>query len=365
MQRSRLTFLASFAVVAAACETKQPSPSAAPSASASPAGVVDARGLAATTNDPAIVAAVAKALTCPWDPEALVFDGACPDLSRVPGPTTAESAATFMSLLEDPDVKVRSLASGRLEMGLPEKWSTDVVLARRLIAAAASERLNHGGVMALGAELAAVDYAATGLWPAARAALEGTPLARLRKAALLGLLYHNEANQDVWDWVEAKTAGADLDDARIALLAISRPSGHKEEACKRLLEISADDRLGGDAFVVVTLQSSRCTAFAEEMLSAVETRVEAGARGEGRRWPEGLLQFVENPDATASQRKRAAQELGSIARSPKIDPSVRVEALRDLAEVDEAQGRALAAKLAHDGDERVTAAAKGILAPRK
>jgi hypothetical protein len=328
MLSSRFTCLVALAVVAGPCETPRPATTAAPSAAASTAVAPDGKGLAAARNDPATVAAIEKALTCPWDADSLLFDGACPDLStsRLPGPTTAASTATFVSLLEDPDVRVRSLASGRFEMGLRETWSTDRALAGRLIAAAAAERVDHGGVIPLGAALAAIDYGKTGLWPAAKAALEGTPLARLRNAALLGLLYYNEANQEVWDWVKAKTAGPDPGDARIALLAISRPQVHKEEACKRLLELTADHRLGGDALLVMTLQSSRCTAFVDATLASIERRMKAGTRGDGLRWPEGLLQIQQNPDATAPQRKRAAQVLGRIAVYPTIDPSVRAEA---------------------------------------
>jgi hypothetical protein len=368
MRIVRLACLAALTVSAAACETKHPS-GATPSLTASVAisSAPDAKGLAARTNDPAIVAAVRKALECPWDAESLGFDAACLDLnpSLLPAPTTAASTVTFVSLLEDPDVKVRCIASARFEAGLRETWSTDVALARRIVAAAAAERLNHRGVISLGVALAAIDYAQTGLWPAAKAALEATPLARLRIAALERLLYDNEANQDVWDWVKARAVGTDPGEASVALLALTRPTTRKEEACKVLLGHMADDRLGGDAFLVMTLQSSRCTAFADEALAAIQARIKAGARGDGLRWPEGLLQLLQNPDAAAVQRKRAAQVLGSIALSPKVDPSVRVEAVRDLAEVDEAQGRALATRIFHDKDERVIAAAKEMLAPKK
>jgi hypothetical protein len=361
MTIGRISCIAALALVAAGCKG-----SGAGADGGGAAGGGGVKGLANANNDAAIVAAAKKAMACTWKGDSTSFDTDCADWKAWTATndiyTTAGSDGTFINMVEDPDVKVRLLASEHLGYDSDRKWVSDAALSSRVIAAAAAETQPHYEVDALGKAVARVQYAKTGNWAAAKKALEGTALASMRRNALDWLLDFNETNSDVWDWVKSKTKDADKNTAEGAVYGFVGLTTRRAEACKVWADLLADDRVGGDCASDICSQGE-CTAFFDPTLDATEGRAKSGNAPDSD-WPIAMSNLARNVKASDAQKKRADTILNELATNTHVEGYVRASAIRNMYEVDHAKGKALAARFIHDKDSSIESAAKDVLAKK-
>jgi hypothetical protein len=362
MRIARMTCLAAFAVLAVACGKKGNA-----GGDGGAGGADGVKGLANAGNDAAIVAMAKKALACTWKADSLSFDTDCADWKAWTNSSdvfnTATSDATFVNMLEDPDVKVRVLATYHLGYDSERKWVNDPALSGRVIAAAAAETQSHYNIDAQGKAVARIVYTKSGNWAQAKAALDGTALKSMVRTALDYLLDYNETNAQVWDYVKSKTKDPDKSIAEWAVYGFGGLDTRKQDACKVFSDLLGDDRVGGDAASALALQSNECTGFLDATITAAEGRAKAGNASDVD-WPNAMERVVQNVKASDAQKKKALETLNELATNTHIDGWLRASSLRDLWEVDHVKGKGLAARLLHDKDSSVASAAKDVMAKK-
>jgi hypothetical protein len=363
MSIGRIAGIAAVAMITAACSKGTSATGAEGGAAAASGGV---KGLANASNDAAIVAAAKKALACPWKGDSISFDTDCADWKAWTATndiyTSAGSDATLVNMIEDPDVKVRVLACVHLGEDSDRKWVNDAAMSSRVIAAAAAETQPHYEVDQLGRALARIQYAKTGNWPQAKAALDGTTLKTMERLALDWLLDFNETNADVWNWVVAKTKDADKSTAEGAVYGLAGLSTRRAEACKVWAGLLSDDRVGADAASDLCSEDE-CAASFDAAIDATEARAKAGTVSDVD-WPNAMTNVAKNLKASDAQKKRGLAILAEIADNTHIEGWVRGSAVRDLYEANHAKGKALAAHFTHDKDSSLSSAAKDVLAKK-
>jgi hypothetical protein len=329
-------------------------------------GAGGVKGLANPANDPAIVAAAKKAMACTWKGDSVSFDTDCADWKAWTASNdlynTAASDGTFVNMLEDADVKVRLLGCYHLGYDSDRKWVSDAAMSSRVIAAAAAETQPHYEVDALGKAVARIQYAKTGNWAAAKAALEATALKSMERSALDWLLDYNETSADVWDWVKGKTKDPDKSTAIGAVYGFVGLNTRRADACKVWGDLVPDDRVGAPAASDLCAQVE-CASLFDTVLDAAEGRAKSGNAADSD-WASAMSNLARSIKATDAQKKRAEGVLTELASNVHIEGYVRAAAIRTMYEVDHGKGKALAARFAHDKDSSVDSAAKDTLAKK-
>jgi hypothetical protein len=311
------------------------------------------------------VEAANKTLACTWKPDSLYFDTDCAawkawttssDIFK-----SAGADATFVNFLEDSDVKVRLLGAYHLGVDSERKWVNDAALSGRVIAAAVAETVSHWEIDEHGKAIARIQYAKTGNWAQAKAALDGTTLKTLVQNALDTLLEYNETNADVWEYVKGKTKDADKTVAKWALYGFQGLSTRKQEACKVFSDYLADDKLGPYVASALAYQSNECTTFLDAVLDQTEKSAKAGNISDSDSCY-AMGRVTTNIKSTDAQKKRAVKVLNEILDNKHIEGYLRGAALRNLWDSDHAKAKAAAAKYAKDQNSSLAGAAKDILA---
>jgi hypothetical protein len=362
MKIARIACVLSLSLAAAACGKKSDGAADGAASSSGPA----VKGLGNSANDPTIVAAAKKAMACPWKGDSTSFDTDCADWKAWVATSdvykVAAADATFINMIEDPDVKVRLLASEHLGHDSERKWVTDPALSGRVIAAAAAETQSHYGVDAMGKAVAHIDFSKTGNWAAAKTALEGTSLKSMERSALDWLLDFNETNAEVWDWVKSKLKDPDKSTAGAAVFGFVGLSTRRADACKVWADMLPDDRIGASCASHISGQTE-CAPQFDATLDAADGHAK-NANATDSDWPYSMGKIAKSVKATDAQKKRAIAIITSFANNTHVDGYVRAGAIRAMYEADPAKGKALAAKFAKDPNSSIASAAKDVIAKK-
>jgi hypothetical protein len=377
MTPSRLAWAGLSILCAAACGSPSPSglvspPPPAPTSVRVP--VPAPSGLASPSSDPVFVSLAKAALACRWKPDCtgrgcpnepvpLAIDESCAAWKTWKSGTvsaTTDGEATFVNMLEDTNVQIRLLGARRLELGSSRRWASNPELARRVIAAAAAESEEGNQITALAGAVGDIAYDTTGLWPAAKAAVEGSPNPLLKPIVLNAIGKYNAANQDVWRWA---LENAKATDGRGVSYLAHFHAGRQDDVCKAFVDFMNEHPKAGYPEQEMALESNGCPSSLEAALVATEAFLKTDAVADWG-WVSAMENTLTNHGATDAQKKRAKAALESMARDTRSQGVYRAEALRRLHRIDKARGAALAASLTGDQNEYVVAAVKGVLATK-
>jgi hypothetical protein len=307
------------------------------------------RGLGRADNDPAVVALLKAALACkPSVPctGALAWDGSEDEFVH------GRADPTLVSLLEDPDERVRVLAARKLARhGAP--FRTERALAERVVAAAEAERGERAAPL-LGGLVARVELLA-----------RRHPLAVLREAVVEGLFRNNPSSVEAFDLT--KNLVGDPDHAvRVAAVGAFWVGGDhwSEETCRFWFDHIDDPRdedVAARASELLT-RSGRCQAETDALLESAEKRFRA-ARTDRPAFAAALRNVCEDRKSTDAERARAGALARRLVQEKSIETAVRVEALPAVLACDPAGGRAFVNGFATDKDPEVRDRAVGLLLP--
>lgn len=176
--------------------------------------VVEAKGLDAKDNDPAVVALAKAALACPRGGDEL-FDTKCSAYTTWADPKRASADATSVNLLDDADERVRFLGATALKPEHPAfvkgegvHYQFDRALAGRLIAAAAKEPSETVAV-SLGARVARIDVEKTGALEPIIAMVKARKHVRAVREVIQNVLFSNSRHRPTYDFMIGMTKDPD------------------------------------------------------------------------------------------------------------------------------------------------------------
>jgi hypothetical protein len=348
---NRLLVVAACAVVLGACDKKEEPKAAAPAGDKPAAAVEKPKiGLDAPKNNPKTVEAAKKALACPWKDE---FDSACADYKTWLGDKAIYDEETFVSMLEDPDEKVRFLAAKRLYETLGAL--DDKVLAERVLTVAEKSktpREQHP----LGYSVGKIMLGGNDLFPRIKALLNAKETTSNMRVGILGtLMKTNPENDDVFNLMRESVKNPDFE-SHVQATAFGAMSWHTKPAkCDAFLEATQDenDDRAGDATQFILRSDQHCDAHYDTVLKSIEDRVKA------KKVPNALfadaLRMLCNPKGTAKppQVKKAATLAKKIAEDKKLEGRVRALGITAAAECDPKGAKAYSAKFKKETDEEI------------
>ena len=379
MSRSRLAWAGLTIVCATACGSPKPTPDVPPAASpppiasaapsSAPPATAPVRGLASPSSDPTLVALANAALACRWKPECIghgcpsdapiAIDDACPAWKKWKS-APSDSDVTFVNMLEDANVQIRLLGAHRLGFDSARKWASNTELARRVIASAAVETEEGNQIAALAGSVGDISYDATGLWPDAKVAVEGSKTPLMKTIVLNAIGKYNAANQDIWQWA---LENAKKTDGRGVSYLAHFHTGRQDDVCKAFTDFMNEHPKAGYPEQEMALEVNGCTSSLEAAIAATETFLKTGVVADWG-WVSAMENTLANHTATDDQKKRAKTALEIMARDTRSQGVYRADALRRLHRVDKARGTALATSLTADKNQYVVPVVKEVLASK-
>ena len=323
-------------------------------------------GLDAPGNDAEIVSAAKSTLACKYDDDD-GFDGDCAAFKAwgdLDAPfERGKNDETVVSMLEDPDKKVRLLAAMQLEEH-GEKYKVEAPLAARVLAVGEAEKLEVVCVP-LGGSIGEIDLAATKAFERIAALAKKHAQPEMRGRITARLLDNNRASDDAYRFTVAMLDD-DSKDVRVAAIE-SLPRGgavHAKDTCPTLAaKMKKDAEPSVSAAAARQLAMMRACASQYDVLLDV---VDDSEKGDRVHWyySWALWSMCEDPSATAAQRGRAVLLAKRIATDKKETLAARTESLDAIVRCDAAGGwRGYLARF--KGDKDLGAKATRLLAPPK
>lgn len=348
---NRLLVLAACVVVVGACNKKEEPKAAAPAGDKPAAAPEKPKiGIDSPKNNPKTVEAAKKALACPWKDD---FDTACEDYKTWLGDRAIYDEETFISMLEDPDEKVRFLGAKRLydTLGVLD----DKALAERLLTVAEKSktpREQHP----LGYSVGKIKLEGTELFPRIKALLNAKETTPNMRVGILGTLMRtNPENDDVFNLMRESVKNPDFD-SNVQSTAFGAMSWHTKPAkCDAFLEATqdADDGRAGEATQFVLRFDQHCDGHYDAVIKSIEDRVKA------KKVPNALfadgLRMLCNPKGTAKppQVKKAVALSKKIAEDKKLEGRVRASGIIAATDCDPKGAKAYSAKFKKETDEDI------------
>ncbi len=348
---NRRLVLAACVVVFGACDKKEEPKAAAPAGDRPAAAPEKPKiGLDSPKNNPKTVEVAKKALACPWKDD---FDAACADYKTWLEDKAIYDEETFISMLEDPDEKVRFLGAKRLydTLGVLD----DKALAERLLTVAEKSktpREQHP----LGNSVGKIQLEGTDLFPRIKALLNAKETTPNMRVGILGaLMKTNPASDDAFNLMRESAKNPDFD-SNVQGTAFGAMSWHTKPAkCDAFLEATqdADDGRAGDATQFILRSDQHCDAHYDAVIKSLEDRVKA------KKVTNALfgdaLRLLCNPKGTAKppQVKKAAAIAKKIAEDKKLEGRIRASGITGAAECDPKGAKAYSARFKKETDEDI------------
>lgn len=353
------------AVVAIGTAVAGSQPSGTAAAGPAPAGT--GKGLAASGNDPALLALAKKVLECGWTQEnGVEYD--CAAREAWEGSEILEKGApdaTLVNFLEDSRWEVRWLGATSLSHA-SVGYREDKSLAERVLAAAETEKVDSV-LRHLARAVGAIRLGKVGLAERAKA-FGRSPTAKAVRVAFLSQVQF--ANSELFYPYTVDLAKTDPDneirDAAMSSFWTGTPSDKTAEVCQLWLDLSHDknEDLAAHAgyFASYFPFDEGCKAQWDTLLGDVEKRAKAGT-AKSTYWATALSNLYDQKAASPAQKKKAIATAKSMAENKANDGSARSRALDVVAEKD-AGGKAFVKKFAKDSDPMVKAHAETLLAAK-
>jgi hypothetical protein len=330
--------------------------------------VVDGgRGAANTTNDPAIVLLLKRALACKPTRGAIAGDcaGAIAWDASKEEFADGRADATLVNLLEDPDERVRILAVYKLdEAGKP--YRTDARLAARIVDVAEQEQSTRVA-RPLGALVGRIDLERTQLFDRIELVARKHLLASMRGAIVEELLHENPASLQAFDLSKEMVRDPDAQ-VRASAVGAFWIGGVRwaAETCRLWfdnIDNTMDQDVAARAGELLT-RYGRCQAYFDALLDSEEKRFRA-SRTDRAPFATALTNLCEDLRSTDAQRWRALVLARRMVEEKLTDTVVRGEALASVLACDPAGGRAFVNGFAGDKEQSVRERALSLLDPMR
>jgi hypothetical protein len=324
-------------------------------------------GLEAPGNDAQVVELVRRALDCPFKDQAPE-----PDCAALAAWRDSEllvrgrADATLVSLLEDPNEKVRQLAAGALRAS-GETFRTDGGLAKRVLAAALAETSEAVGGE-LGAALATIDGKAAGLSQELAATLREAKLAGLRQSLVAGVLVRNPDQYEVVTKLAADDADPGIRRAAVSSLWAGTPADKIPSSCALWLARASEEKDAETAAEAAYScaaypQGTGCRDQWDALLAALAKKAETGEVTSAR-LRNALDSLHRQEAASAEQKKRAVATGRAIVKNTANGEYARAQTLKWIGEIDP-KAKAFATDYLDDPGPAVKTAAEEIVSGKK
>jgi hypothetical protein len=303
------------------------------------------KGLAATDNDPAIIALVKAALDCPWNGHE--FPPGCREYFALHSTLRVAGAAadkTLVNLLEDPDERVRSIGITALWSPQRPRFQPDKDLACRVIAAAEKEAPTGTAAVYWGGVVASIDFERAGVLDRVAAMVKNEQLGEVRWVVVERMPFANKESPGAARLAMDMAKDPDPKMKAAALSALSHFSGaNVPDICKSLLSKTADedDEAASQAASALgtMMLDSRCAEAVDGLLTSVEKRAVAKP-SDNSVWGAALYLVCIPSAIDPAQRTRAARLARTLAASSTAGDRLRCAALDAILRCDPTNGTA-------------------------
>lgn len=327
----------------------------------------DARtGLAHPDNDPEVVKRARAALACPgWESVQLQPDACVDVLGAVLAMPREGKEATFLHLVEDPDLRVVSIGAYGLEKTY--EWREAEPRARVVLDVFAA-RMDEGAYALedLARVAGLIDGQKTGLEPRMKRLFAELRDVRLRAEFLEAA---QRSNQDAFFSITIdvlqNAPEEQLRTAAVAALWTGTPESKRAEVCSLFLARTKDpsDAVAASAAdALATRQTTRtegCNTEHPALIALLEQKTKGNEVTE--RWVDVVLKAARN-SAIDPKHRPALVAMGTrLAENKKNLAYVRIQGLHAVAVVDPPRGKTLAKKLSKDPDGALQLAAQAVL----
>ncbi len=367
MTRSLLVCSITLALGLAACvDKKKPAGDDKPAAAA-PAK--ETKGLAAATNDPAVIAEVKKVLGCEW--KHFGFSTRCEafkafrksDLVKL-----GRADTTMVNLIEDADAKLRWLAARTLKQS-GKTYESDAKLAERVVAAAEKEQDKLVAVK-LARAIAEIDLEGTKLVDKVSTLAKDHEVEGFRAALVRSVLFRNRAVVKLYELIKGMAKTEKSDDVRSSAVEafwIGTPSGKHAEVCTLWREVAETDKVDKVADAAMRLAgqapNARCKGEFDALLAIAEKKAKGGTV-KSSDVAFAVKYIFRHKDTPAAQKKKSIAIAKILLANDANKGMARGAAMRFVGKEDP-KGKKLAKKYLADKDFFVKNAAKRIVEAKK
>jgi hypothetical protein len=329
-----------------------------------PAEPAEVKGLHASSSDPAVVALVEEVLTCEWSDDWGPASSCEAYRAWQRSDELKAADATLVNMLEDPDDKLRYLASEAIG---PKSWATafrdDAALVGRILAAAKVE--THERVASwLGDALAEVSYADIGdaeLTDAAMGLLKTHDISQLRASLASGLLEKAPAHPGLYELYVGLARNVEEADVRFSTHlglrgAMTLDDDKKTAVCEVWTEgIGSTDENVASLAGELMARFEACSEKWDALLEGIAERAEQGRLAKSAnswRDAKALKDLHAQDQATDDQKKRAVAVAKTLVENTQINVRARTDALRFVGDADP-NGARFAARFLEDENSTI------------